>query len=92
MPPRYELGVPVNLVRFSVGLEDINDIINDLDQALRTAVWKNKQTIQHTILQPTTLITLLYLGFTLIFVSQHFHHFIKDILKFIRNFHFLKKL
>jgi len=38
MPPRYELGVPVNLVRFSVGLEDINDIINDLDQALRTAV------------------------------------------------------
>lgn len=38
MPPRYELGVPVNLVRFSVGLEDISDIISDLDQALKTAL------------------------------------------------------
>ena len=43
MPPRYELGVPVNLVRFSVGLEDISDIISDLDQALRTAVYKTSK-------------------------------------------------
>jgi cystathionine gamma-synthase len=32
---RLALGIKDNLVRFSVGIEDTNDILNDLDQALR---------------------------------------------------------
>ena len=35
---RVSLGVTENLIRVSVGLEDVNDIIEDLDQALRAAV------------------------------------------------------
>ena len=35
---RVALGVTDNLVRLSVGLENVEDIIADLDQALRTAV------------------------------------------------------
>ena len=35
---RVALGVTENLIRVSVGLEDVNDIIEDLDQALRAAV------------------------------------------------------
>ncbi|MCX8170091.1 MAG: PLP-dependent transferase, partial [Candidatus Methanomethyliaceae archaeon] len=31
---REELGISDGLLRLSVGLEDVNDIINDLDQAL----------------------------------------------------------
>ncbi len=30
-----ELAVPGNLIRLSVGIEDIDDLINDLDQALK---------------------------------------------------------
>ena len=33
-------GVPQDLVRISVGLEDIEDILWDLDQALTTATGK----------------------------------------------------
>ena len=35
---RVALGVTDNLVRLSVGLENAEDIIADLDQALRAAV------------------------------------------------------
>jgi hypothetical protein len=35
---RKRLGITDNLVRLSVGLEDVEDIIADLDQALRSAV------------------------------------------------------
>ena len=35
---RQVLGIHDNLVRLSVGLEDINDLIGDLDQALAKAV------------------------------------------------------
>jgi O-acetylhomoserine (thiol)-lyase len=35
-----EAGVPQDLVRISVGLEDIEDILWDLDQALTTATGK----------------------------------------------------
>merc|ERR1712126_68706 len=35
---RVALGVTDNLVRLSIGLENVADIIADLDQALRTAV------------------------------------------------------
>ena len=35
---RVALGVTDNLVRLSVGLENVEDIIADLDQALKTAV------------------------------------------------------
>ena len=35
---RVALGVTDNLVRLSVGLENIEDIIADLDQALKAAV------------------------------------------------------
>lgn len=31
---RLELGIKDNLVRFAIGIEDTNDILNDLDQAL----------------------------------------------------------
>jgi cystathionine beta-lyase/cystathionine gamma-synthase len=31
---RLALGIKDNLVRFAVGIEDADDIINDLDQAL----------------------------------------------------------
>ena len=34
---RKELGIADNLVRLSVGLEDIEDIVADLDQALLAA-------------------------------------------------------
>ncbi|MBI4790872.1 MAG: PLP-dependent transferase [Chloroflexi bacterium] len=38
VPPeeRWQLGIPDNLVRLAVGLEDAEDLIADLDQALRT--------------------------------------------------------
>merc|ERR1712079_665205 len=35
---RVALGVTPNLIRISVGLEDLEDIINDLDQALKAAL------------------------------------------------------
>ncbi|XP_032778597.2 cystathionine gamma-lyase isoform X1 [Daphnia magna] len=38
MPESYQLGVPVNLIRLSVGLEYVGDLIADLDQALKAAV------------------------------------------------------
>jgi cystathionine beta-lyase/cystathionine gamma-synthase len=31
---RLELGIKDNLVRFAVGIEDTDDILGDLDQAL----------------------------------------------------------
>jgi cystathionine gamma-lyase len=35
---RAKLGIGDNLIRLSVGVEDIEDIVEDLDQALRAAV------------------------------------------------------
>lgn len=35
---RKQLGIDDNLVRLSVGLEDVEDLISDLDQALKAAV------------------------------------------------------
>ena len=35
---REQLGITDNLIRLSVGIEDIEDIIADLDQALKAAV------------------------------------------------------
>jgi len=35
---RTRMGITDNLVRLSVGLEDTDDIISDLDLALRSAV------------------------------------------------------
>ena len=35
---RAVLGISDNLIRLSIGLEDIGDIITDLDNALRSAV------------------------------------------------------
>ena len=35
---RVALGVTDNLIRISVGLENVEDIIADLDQALKAAV------------------------------------------------------
>ncbi len=35
---RATLGITDNLIRLSVGLEDVGDLIADLDQALRAAV------------------------------------------------------
>lgn len=37
MPERYNLGVSPNLIRFSVGLEDVSVLISDLDQALKAS-------------------------------------------------------
>jgi cystathionine beta-lyase/cystathionine gamma-synthase len=38
-------GVPEGYVRVSVGLEDVDDIVGDLDQALNKAHTRNKSTI-----------------------------------------------
>lgn len=38
MPESYKLDIPINLIRLSVGLEYVEDIMADLDQALRAAV------------------------------------------------------
>ena len=35
---RATLGITDNLIRLSVGLEDVEDLIADLDQALRASV------------------------------------------------------
>ena len=35
---RESLGITDNLIRLSVGVEDVDDIVNDLDQALKLAV------------------------------------------------------
>jgi hypothetical protein len=35
---RLEVGIKDNFIRFSVGLEDAEDLIRDLDQALKIAV------------------------------------------------------
>ena len=35
---RAVLGISDNLIRLSIGLEDVGDIIADLDNALRSAV------------------------------------------------------
>lgn len=35
---RAVLGITDNLIRLSVGLEDVGDLIADLDQALKAAV------------------------------------------------------
>lgn len=43
VPPaqRAELGITDNLIRLSVGLEDAEDLIADVEQALKVAVTKN---------------------------------------------------
>lgn len=40
VPPevRAQLGIGDNLLRLSVGIEDLEDLVEDLDQALRKAV------------------------------------------------------
>lgn len=35
---RKKLGITDNLIRLSIGLESAQDLINDLDQALKKAV------------------------------------------------------
>ncbi len=35
---REKLGIKDNFFRMSIGLEDANDLINDIDQALKIAV------------------------------------------------------
>ena len=35
---RKAMGIPEGLVRYSVGIEDVEDLIDDLDQALTFAV------------------------------------------------------
>ena len=39
-------GVPEDLVRISVGLEDVDDILWDLDQALTSAVGSRTETVE----------------------------------------------
>lgn len=45
---RRELGITDTLIRLSVGLEDEEDIIADLDQALGAAVSTHTHTHAHT--------------------------------------------
>lgn len=35
---RAQLGITDNLIRLSVGIEDVEDLITDLEQALKAAV------------------------------------------------------
>ncbi|GAV01779.1 hypothetical protein RvY_12435 [Ramazzottius varieornatus] len=44
---REMLGISDNLIRLSVGLEDVDDLIADLDNALRTAVFKKPNQLQN---------------------------------------------
>jgi len=37
-PEREQLGIHDNFIRLSVGIEDLEDIIADLDQALKASV------------------------------------------------------
>ena len=39
---RAALGITDTLIRLSIGLEDVGDLIADLDQALRAAVFWQK--------------------------------------------------
>jgi len=39
---RKKLGISDNLIRLSVGLEDVEDLVKDLDQALTAAVPRTK--------------------------------------------------
>ena len=41
MPESYQYNAPVNLIRLSVGLEYVEDIIEDLDQALNRSAFTN---------------------------------------------------
>jgi len=47
---RKELGISDTLIRLSVGLEDEEDIIADLDQALGAAVSVSQHICSHTYL------------------------------------------
>jgi cystathionine gamma-lyase len=38
---RAALGITSNLIRLSVGIEDFDDLVADVEQALRVAVHKN---------------------------------------------------
>jgi len=37
---RETLGISDNLIRLSVGIEDVEDLVEDIDQALKAAVRK----------------------------------------------------
>lgn len=38
---KLKIGITDNLIRLSVGIEDVNDLIQDLDQALKLSQQKN---------------------------------------------------
>lgn len=40
---RLKIGITDNLVRLSVGLEEINDLIGDIDQALKVSQQENSK-------------------------------------------------
>jgi len=47
---RKKLGISDTLIRLSVGLEDVEDIIADIDQALGAAVSVSQHICSHTYL------------------------------------------
>ncbi|XP_055335789.1 putative cystathionine gamma-lyase 2 [Paramacrobiotus metropolitanus] len=46
---RINLGITDNFIRVSVGLENIDDLLRDLDGALRAAVMRNKTEDRHNL-------------------------------------------
>lgn len=40
---KLKLGITGNLVRLSVGLEDVNELIQDIDQALKLSQQQNSK-------------------------------------------------
>lgn len=38
---RKQLGITGNLIRLSIGLESVEDLISDIDQALKASVMNN---------------------------------------------------
>lgn len=54
---RKRLGITDNLVRISVGIEDVEDLIQDLDQALKKAVSTQILINYHGILKECKLST-----------------------------------
>lgn len=40
---KLKIGITDNLIRLSVGIEDVNDLIQDLDQALKLSQQNNSK-------------------------------------------------
>ena len=73
---RESLGISDNLVRLSVGLEDVQDLIDDLDQALKATVsihYRSNREQGGIYVYVKTLFCLKQATFRACFVSNNEH-------------------